>query len=81
MIKSIDHILIAVKNLEDMKFIFEKTIVLNSDLEEGQSLSMDHISFKKPMRGINANEYKNVVGKKLKLSMKKNDVLTWDHLS
>jgi N,N'-diacetyllegionaminate synthase len=57
----------------EMKHIFQKSIVASEDLQSGTVLNIKNLAFKKPGNGIPASEYKNVVGKKLKRSIKYNE--------
>lgn len=70
----------VVKNLNEMKFVFEKTIVASQDLEKGAVISKDMLSFKKPMRGIPASRYKELLGKKLSVPVKHNELLKFEDL-
>lgn len=65
-----------VKELADMKLIFEKSIVASTDLKKGHVLRYEDIAYKKPGDGIPAREFKNVIGKKLLIDLKADDQLT-----
>jgi N,N'-diacetyllegionaminate synthase len=61
----------------ELKNIFEKSLAVNQDLAEGEVLRVEHLEAKKPKgEGINASLFKEVLGKKLKHSLKK-----WDFLN
>lgn len=63
------------KYLKNMKIIFEKKILLKKDMKKNSVLTLKNLAFKKTKKGINANKYKNIIGKKLKIDMKKNSVI------
>lgn len=63
------------KYLISNKKLFEKSIFLKKDLKKGSLIKLDDISFKKPVVGIHAKEYKSVIGKKLKINLKKGNPL------
>lgn len=59
------------------KQIFEKSLAVNKELEEGHVLAVGDLESKKPFgQGIPAKNYQSVVGMKLKISKKKYDFLT-----
>jgi sialic acid synthase SpsE len=64
----------------DMKNIFEKSIVAADELSEGTVLILEHLNFKKPGWGIRADSYKHVIGKKLKTNKKYDDLINFDDL-
>jgi N-acetylneuraminate synthase len=60
-----------------LKKIFEKSLAVNKDLPAGHILSLDDLESKKPKgKGINASEYKTVIGGRLIKSKNK-----WDFLN
>jgi len=60
----------------DLKKIFEKTLAVNKDLPEGHEITFDDLEAKKPaQQGISANEFKNIIGKKLLVAKSKYDFL------
>lgn len=65
----------------NLKSIFEKSLSVNKDLPEGHILCFEDLEAKKPKGfGINANQFKNVLGKSLKHPMKQWDFLNEDDL-
>lgn len=64
-----------VMHLGEMKKIFEKSIVTRHDLEVGKILDLSDICFKKPGIGIPASYYKQIIGKKLRVNIKKNEMI------
>ncbi len=65
----------------DLKKIFEKSLAVNKDLPERHEISFDDLEAKKPaQQGISANEFKNVIGKKLKIEKSKYDFLKKEDL-
>jgi len=67
-------------NLLNMKETFEKSIVLSKSLNKGDVITFEDLAFKKPGDGIKPNFYKEVIGRKLVDSVKKDFQLDWDHL-
>ena len=63
------------KNQVKMREIFQKGIYLKTNLNKNTRLKKEHLSFKKPSKGIPAKDYLNVIGKYLKLNKSKNKVL------
>lgn len=59
----------------EMKRIFEKSIVLKTDLSGGTELTLDHLAFKKPGSGIPAARYRAIIGRRLKNSARANHLL------
>jgi sialic acid synthase SpsE len=60
------------KNLDDglrnMKMIFEKSIVAAKSIQAGEVITREHLAYKKPGDGIPAREFKNYLGKTLKIT-------------
>lgn len=63
---------VAVRELSDMKYIFEKSIVAACDIEAGTVIEENMLAFKKPGDGIRADEYKSILGRKLNVRVNKN---------
>ena len=60
-----------------LKSIFEKSLALNKDLQAGHVLSFDDLEAKKPKGyGIDASQWQQAIGKKLKT-----DKIAWDFLT
>lgn len=60
----------------DLKNIFEKSLAVNRNLKSGTVITEDMLEAKKPKGyGIDASEYMNVTGRKLK-----NDLRAWDFI-
>lgn len=55
-----------VKELKDMKLVFEKSIVAAKELNKGHIISEEDLAYKKPGDGIPAREYKSIVGRIVK---------------
>ena len=61
---------------DNVKKIFSKSLSLNKDLSIGHILTLNDLESKKPSGyGIDVNDYKSVIGKKLSNSKKQNDFL------
>ena len=60
-----------------LKSIFEKSLAVNKDLQAGHVLSFDDLEAKKPKGyGIDASQWQQAIGKKLKT-----DKIAWDFLT
>ena len=65
-------------SLTTMKKTFEKMIVAARDLPEGTIIQEGDLAFKKPMEGVSAKEYQDLIGVKLSYPYKKNDSIRKD---
>ncbi|MHA1438604.1 MAG: N-acetylneuraminate synthase family protein [Promethearchaeota archaeon] len=70
-----------IDDYKEMKFIFEKSIVASRNLKEGHILEFKDLAFKKPCDGIRADNYKEVIGKKILKDISKNEKILFDKLS
>ncbi len=59
-------------SLNNMKNIFEKSIVFAKNLKKGEKITKKNIAFKKPGDGLKPKEYTSLIGKILKKGVKKN---------
>ena len=57
-----------------------KSIVAGTDLCSGNLLTLDNLAFKRPAGGISAKHYKSILGKKLKLDLSKDEIITFEQL-
>jgi len=65
------------ENFKELKSIFEKSLALNKDLPKGHQISFKDLESKKPKGfGISAENFNQVIGKKLKYNKSK-----WDFLN
>lgn len=68
--KDVDDQILALKN------IFEKSLSINRDMKKGEILTFLDLETKKPKGyGINASDYKNVIGKSLNKDIKSNSFI------
>ncbi len=66
----------------NLKKIFEKSLSVNKDLAEGHVLTFDDLEAKKPAKmGVSAADFKNVLGRKLKVAKAKWDFLNENDLA
>ena len=79
-VRAIDKSLSTSVNKDDnrefalVKAIFEKSLCVNKDISKGVVIGFDDLEAKKPAnKGINASDFKSVIGKTLKIEKKK-----WD---
>lgn len=59
-------------SLQEMKIIFEKSIVAKVPINKNAVICREMLAFKKPGDGIPARKYKNLLGKKMNKSVEKN---------
>lgn len=71
---------ISGKKLGEMKYVFEKSIVAAGNLDQGDIIKESDLAFKKPGNGIAAREYEKIVGKKLKVIIRKDEQFKWEYL-
>ena len=69
-----------VSNYEDMKVIFQKSIVAVKEIPKGKALTEDMIGYKKPGTGIPTKYYKEVLGHKVKRDLSFDDIIGFDDL-
>ena len=60
-----------IKKFRIMKQIFEKSIYAKNNLKKGKILKFSDLAFKKPSKNLRADNYKILLGKKLKFNIKK----------
>ena len=58
-----------------------RSIVSKREINLGEEISMDMITFKRPGKGISPSLYKSVIGKKAKTKIKRDQIITFDMLS
>lgn len=55
-----------------------RSLVLTKDLHEGDIIQKEHLTAKRPGTGISPMNEELVVGRRLKVEVHKDDILTWD---
>ena len=68
------------KASDKMRNIFMKSIYLRQDLNKGERITEDKIKYLKPMKGIPASEYLDVIGKTIKHTKLADEPLFWKDL-
>lgn len=68
------------KNIVEMRYTFQKSIVASKDLKKGKKLEFKDLAFKKPGDGLAPKLYKNIIGKKTKIDFKKDDLIIMEEL-
>lgn len=67
----------SVEGKQELKMIFEKSLAINKALKAGDVIKLDDLETKKPRDcGINARDFKKVIGRRLK-----NDKAQWEFLN
>ena len=66
----------------DLKKIFQKSLAVNKNMEAGHIISFDDLETKKPAGyGIDAKNFKNIIGKTLKQKKSAQDFLNYNDLN
>lgn len=63
------------EDLNEMRMIFQKSIVYKCNLKIGEKIVMNDLAFKKPGTGVPAKDYNQYIGKKLSKNVFKNELL------
>lgn len=70
-----------VTKFQELKSIFEKSLALNKDLPKGHKITFDDLESKKPKGyGIEAQFFREIIGKELKINKSKWDFLNEEDL-
>lgn len=62
------------------EFGMKRSLVVNNNLEKGDVIKVEHIDFKRPKNGLDTNYYSEIIGKKLRVSIKKDTPLQLKHI-
>jgi len=65
---------------EEMKLVFEKSIVTSRSIRKGHTLKFLDLAFKKPGNGISANQYMNLIGRQVRESLPVDHKISWNDL-
>jgi len=66
--------------MQDTKTLFQKSIVVKSALPTGTRIEEKHLTFKKPGTGISVSRLNEVIGRKLRVAVIANEILTDEHI-
>jgi sialic acid synthase SpsE len=66
---------IAKNELQGLRSLFNKSIVIANDVEKGTVLTEGHVAFKKPGTGIPSNRLDEVLNRKVKYDLKRDHML------
>lgn len=69
------------EQFQDVRQIFQKSIVTAQNIPVGTKLSRKHLDFKKPGSGIPASDYRSLLGRTTKRSIAKNQQLSLEDLT
>jgi N-acetylneuraminate synthase len=58
-----------------------RSLVLSKDLKKGDSITFDHLTWKRPAYGISPREIHKVLGKKAISDFKEDSILQWNMLN
>ena len=68
-----------IKKFKVMKKTFEKSIYAKRDIDVGEKITLDNISFLKPLSKIHSSDYKKILNKKVNRKLKEGQPLDWKH--
>ncbi len=68
------------EDLRNLKKIFSKGVYTSKKLHQGDLLTEDVISIKKPCSGIAASDYKNILNKSINKNIEKGQAIMWEDL-
>tara|TARA_Y100001958_G_C21217717_1_gene543101 strand:+ start:390 stop:1388 length:999 start_codon:yes stop_codon:yes gene_type:complete len=68
-----------IKKFKVMKKTFEKSIYAKRDIDVGEKITLDNISFLKPLSKIHSSDYKKILNKKVNKKLKEGQPLDWNH--
>ena len=90
LVKAVNNVALAIQNpidkydnsnFSELKSIFEKSLAINKNLEEGHLIAFEDLETKKPKGyGIEASLFQEVIGKRLNKDVNKWAFLNWDDL-
>ena len=69
------------ENEDEVKRVVRRSIVARVDIPDGTIITGDMIEVKRPGTGIEPKYMKMVVGKRAKINIKKDDLITWNELN
>jgi N-acetylneuraminate synthase len=69
------------EELKPMRKIFRKSVVYLKDMKKGTIIKRQDICFKKPGTGVKPEDLNNVLGKKLRRSVKADSLLSLDDVN
>lgn len=55
-----------------------RSLVSNCEIPENSIIKMNHLTWKRPGHGISPKEFNNIIGKKVKRKIKKDQILFWE---
>jgi N,N'-diacetyllegionaminate synthase len=85
---SLDYVWSAIKvtnknkdinTFKTMKKTFEKSIYAKKDIDIGEKITIDNISFLKPLSKIHSSDYKKILSRKVSKKIKEGQPVDWKH--
>ena len=68
-----------IKKFKVMKKTFEKSIYAKRDIDVDEKITLDNISFLKPLSKIHSSDYRKILNKKVNKKTKKGQPIDWKH--
>jgi len=66
--------------LDEMRFVFQKSIVAAKDINAGATIKRKNLRYKKPGNAIPARDYKSVIGRRINRSVKRDEQIRYEDL-
>lgn len=67
-------------DFEEMRVIFQKSIVANKKITKGTRITEDMLAYKKPGIGLETKYYKEIIGKKVMRDLSEDDIFMYDDI-
>ena len=67
-------------NFEDMRKIFQKSIVAKKRINRGERITQDMLAYKKPGIGLETKYYKDIIGKKILRSLEPDEIFQYNDI-
>lgn len=68
------------KSEKKVKDIIRKSIVANRDIKKGEKITKEMLIIKRPGIGIEPKSLKKVIGKRVRISIKKDELISWEKI-
>ena len=69
-----------VSMFRELKKVYEKILVSNKEIKKGSVINSKNIAVKKAGEGISAKFFYQILNKKIRKNLKKNEIIKWHHL-
>ena len=66
---------------EETKYVARRSICVSKDIEAGESITVQKITFQRPGYGIQPKDKDLIIGKKMKRNMPAGSILEWSDIA